>query len=203
MTTLILASTSIYRKQLLERLRIPFISESPHTNETPLAGENPVNLAQRLAKAKALAVSARHSHVNIDTLVIGSDQVIDLEGEVIGKPHTHEQAIQQLQTMRGRQLLVHTAVAVARCSDLKVHAALSTVSVTLRNYSNTEIETYLRLEKPYDCAGAIKSESLGIALIERIDSSDPTSLIGLPLTDTVRLLRLFGVDILAMVKTSS
>lgn len=198
MPRLILASSSIYRKELLERLRIPFITESPHIDESPLPEESPLHIAQRLAQEKALAVAAGHRQQLQETLVIGSDQVIDLDSQALGKPQNHEEAVRQLRQMRGRQLGVYTAVAVVRCSDLKLQTALSRVSVSLRDYSDKEIETYLQLDKPYDCAGAIKSESLGIALIERIDCQDPTALIGLPLTDTLRLLRFFGVDILAI-----
>ena len=203
MPRLILASSSIYRRALLERLRLPFITESPDIDESPLPGESPLHIAQRLAQEKALAVAAGHRQQLQETLVIGSDQVINLDSQALGKPQNHEEAVRQLRQMRGRQLWVYTAVAVVRCSDLKLQTALSSVSVSLRNYSDKEIETYLQLDKPYECAGAIKSESLGIALIERIDSQDPTALIGLPLTDTLRLLRFFGVDILAMAQAQS
>ena len=203
MARLILASSSIYRRELLERLRVPFITESPHIDETPLPEEAPLHIAQRLAQEKALAVAVAHRAPIQETLVIGSDQVIDLDGQALGKPQTHEEAVGQLRQMRGRQLWVYTAVAVVRCSDLQLQTALSSVSVSLRDYSDKEIETYLHLDKPYDCAGAIKSESLGIALIERIDSHDPTALIGLPLTDTLRLLRCFGVDVLSMAQAQS
>jgi septum formation protein len=195
--SLILASTSPYRKQLFERLRVPFSVQAPNTDETALPAETPAALALRLAQAKGADVARHHANAEKTVLVIGSDQVIDLNGESIGKPLTHARAVAQLRCMRGATLLVQTGVAVVRARDLAVQSCLSTVRVQLRDYSDDEIETYLRLDTPYDCAGAIKSESLGIALIEKIESNDPTSLIGLPLTDTLRLLRLFGYDPLA------
>jgi len=188
--TLILASTSRYRRELLERLRLPFEVHAPDVDETPLAGEAPAALAQRLALAKAHAVSAAHP----DAIVIGSDQVADLDGTPIGKPGTHERAVEQLHAMRGRSIVFQTAVAVVCASTGYAGTALAPVTVRFRDLSDTEIEYYLRTEQPYDCAGSAKCETLGIALLDAIASDDPTALVGLPLIRTSALLRAAGVD---------
>ena len=187
---LILASTSRYRRELLGRLRVPFDVLSPEVDETPLAGESPAALARRLALAKARAVAERHP----DAIVIGSDQVADLDGEPIGKPGTHERAIDQLRRMSGRRVVFQTAVAVVRGTPEHVGEALAPVGVRFRRLADDEIECYLRLEQPYDCAGSAKCETLGIALLEAIDSDDPTALVGLPLIRTSALLRAAGFD---------
>ena len=188
--SLILASTSRYRRELLARLRLPFTVESPEVDETPQPGEPPAAMAQRLALAKARAVAARHP----SAVVIGSDQVADLDGNPIGKPGTHERAIQQLRAMRGRQVIFQTAVAVVCGATGFVGTALAPVTVRFRALTDTEIEHYLRTEQPYDCAGSAKSETLGIALHEAIESDDPTALVGLPLIRTCALLRQAGID---------
>ena len=188
--TLILGSTSRYRRELLERLRLPFEVHAPDVDETPLAGETPAALAQRLALAKARAVSAAHP----DAIVIGSDQVADLDGTPVGKPGTHERAVEQLRAMRGRSIVFQTAVAVVRASTGYAGTALAPVAVRFRNLSDAEIEHYLRTEQPYDCAGSAKCETLGIALLDAIDSDDPTALVGLPLIRTCALLREAGID---------
>jgi septum formation protein len=188
--TLILASTSRYRSELLERLRLPFEVRAPDVDETPRAGEAPAALAQRLALAKAHAVSAAHP----DAVVIGSDQVADLDGTPIGKPGTHERAIEQLRAMRGRSIVFQTAVAVVRASTGHSGMALAPVTVRFRDLSDAEIEYYLRTEQPYDCAGSAKCETLGIALLDAIDSDDPTALVGLPLIRISALLRAAGID---------
>ena len=188
--TLILASTSRYRRELLERLRLPFEVHAPDVDETPQPDERPAALARRLALAKAQAVSVRFP----DAVVIGSDQVADLDGEPIGKPGTHERAVAQLRAMRGRSVVFQTAVAVVRSSSGYVGAALAPVTVRFRALGDAEIEHYLRTEQPYDCAGSAKAEALGIALLEAIDSDDPTALIGLPLIRTCALLRAAGID---------
>lgn len=187
---LILASTSRYRRELLQRLRLPFAVESPHTDETPLPGEAPAALALRLALAKAQAVAAQHP----EAVVIGSDQVADLQGQPIGKPGDFERAVQQLHRMSGQQVVFQTAVAVVRRDRGFERALLAPVAVTFRTLSDAEIERYLSLDQPFDCAGSAKSESLGVALLERIDSDDPTALVGLPLMRTCRLLREAGID---------
>mgnify|MGYP006269124455 CR=1 FL=1 len=192
-SSLILASTSRYRRELLQRLRMPFDVVAPEVDETPLNGESPAALAQRLALAKAQAVAQRFP----DAVVIGSDQVADLQGEAIGKPGNHERAVEQLQRMSGQSVVFQTAVAVARHSAGLAEVRLSPVVVKFRTLSHAEIERYLRLEEPYDCAGSAKSEGLGITLLESIQSEDPTSLIGLPLTLTCALLRRAGLDPLA------
>jgi septum formation protein len=191
--TLILASTSRYRRELLERLRLPFEVVSPHVDETPLPGEPPAELALRLALAKAHAVASQRP----DAVVIGSDQVADLEGEPIGKPGTHERAVAQLQRMRGRRVTFQTAVAVVRADRSYARVQLAPVGVSFRNLSDGEIEHYLRTEQPYDCAGSAKCETLGIALLDAIDSDDPTALVGLPLIRTCAMLREAGLDPLA------
>jgi septum formation protein len=189
---LILASTSRYRRELLERLRLPFEVRSPDVDETPRAGEAPAALAQRLALAKATAIAATHA----DAVVIGSDQVADLDGAPIGKPGTHARAVEQLRTMRGRSVVFHTAVAVLRTSTGYAGTALANVTVRFRALTDAQIEHYLRTEQPYDCTGSAKCETLGIALLDAIESDDPTALVGLPLIRTSALLREAGIDAL-------
>ncbi len=187
---LILASTSRYRRELLERLRLPFDVVSPQVDETPQPGEAPAALATRLAAAKAAAVATLHPHA----VVIGSDQVAELDGAPIGKPGTHGRAVEQLRAMRGRSVVFHTAVAVQRAATGYTGAALAPVTVRFRNLTDAEIEHYLRTEQPYDCAGSAKCETLGIALLDAIESDDPTALVGLPLIRTSALLRAAGID---------
>lgn len=187
---LILASTSRYRRELLQRLRLPFDVQAPEVDESEQAGEAPAALAERLALAKAHAVAARQP----DAVVIGSDQVAELDGRAIGKPHTHERAIEQLRSMSGRSVTFHTAVAVVRRDRGFAQVRLAPVRVQFRPLTDEEIERYLRAEQPYDCAGSAKSEGLGIALLQAIDSDDPTALVGLPLIRTCELLRAAGLD---------
>lgn len=187
---LILASTSRYRRELLERLRLPFLVVAPDVDETPRDGETPAALAQRLARAKAAAVSALHP----SAIVIGSDQVADLDGVAVGKPLTHERATRQLREMSGRSIVFHTAVTVSRRDTAFEITSLVPASVRFRVLSTAEIEHYLRVEQPYDCAGSAKVETLGIALIEALATDDPTALIGLPLIQTCALLRRAGMD---------
>lgn len=189
---LILASTSRYRRELLTRLRLPFSVESPEVDETPLPGENSLALAQRLALAKAQAVAVRFPNA----VVIGSDQVADLHGEPLGKPGDHARATAQLQRMRGQTMVFQTAVAVVCVESGFVAHDVAPVRVVFRALSDAAIENYLRAEQPYDCAGSAKSEGLGIALLESIDSDDPTALVGLPLIRTCHMLRAAGVDLL-------
>ncbi len=185
----VLGSTSPYRRELMQRLGLPFEVLAPGVDETPEPGETPAALAQRLALAKARAVARQRPAA----IVIGSDQVADLNGEPLGKPGTHERAVEQLQRMRGQTVVFQTALAVV-CLDSGFEAAdLAPVRVRFRDLDDGEIERYLRTEQPYDCAGSAKSEGLGIALLERIDSDDPTALVGLPLIRTCRLLRAAGV----------
>jgi septum formation protein len=180
---LILASTSVYRRELLERLRIPFSVVSPQVDETPLTGENTLDLALRLATAKAKAVAKDHP----DAWVIGSDQVADLCGAAIGKPGNFERALAQLQLMRGAKVTFHTALCLMQ-GDVQTTVSIPT-EVTFRKLPDAVLEAYLHAEKPYDCAGSAKSEGLGISLLESIQSDDPTALIGLPLITLSGLLR--------------
>ena len=186
---LVLGSTSVYRRELLQRLRLPFTVAAPAVDETPLPGEPPAQLAQRLALAKAHAVATLHP----EAVVIGSDQVADLAGQPLGKPGDHARATAQLQRMRGHTVVFHTAVAVVCHASGFAQGELASVRVRFRELSDAEIERYLRAEQPYDCAGSAKSEGLGISLLEAIDSDDPTALIGLPLIRTCRLLRAAGL----------
>lgn len=193
---LILGSTSRYRRELLQRLRVPFDVVSPEVDETPLPDETPQALATRLALAKAKAVAALHPNA----VVIGSDQVADLNGEPLGKPGTHERAVLQLQRMRGQTVVFQTAVSVVCQASGFEQTELAQIKVRFRDLSDAEIDAYLRAEEPYDCAGSAKSEGLGIALLDAIDNDDPTALIGLPMIRTARLLRAAGIDLLGAMK---
>jgi septum formation protein len=188
----ILASTSRYRRELRARLQLDFDVQPPDVDETPLPGESPRALAERLALEKAMAVARRFP----EAVVIGSDQVADLAGEPLGKPGDHARATAQLRRMRGQTLVFQTAVAVVCQATGFTQRALAPVRVVFRNFSDAVIEAYLRAEQPYDCAGSAKSEGLGIALLEAIDSDDPTALVGLPLIRTANMLRAAGVDLL-------
>jgi len=191
---IILASSSAYRRELLSRLQLPFEAISPDIDETPLPGEAPEATALRLAREKAAAVA----RLRPGSLVIGSDQVATLDGLQIGKPGDHTRALAQLQLMRGRRVAFHTALCLwdSRRDPAAPDAVqLDNVQtfVTFRNLPDAELDAYLRIEQPYDCAGSAKNEGLGIALLERIDSSDPTALTGLPLIALTGMLRRAGV----------
>lgn len=188
----VLGSTSRYRRELLQRLRIPFEVAAPDVDETPLPGESPRELAVRLSLAKAHAVAARFPHA----VVIGSDQVADLHGEPLGKPGNHANAVAQLRRMRGQTIVFQTALAVVCLETGFAQTALAPVRVQFRDLGDAEIEAYLQAEQPYDCAGSAKSEGLGISLLDAIDSDDPTALVGLPLIRTCQLLRAAGVALL-------
>lgn len=188
---LVLASTSRYRRELLARLALPFETAAPDVDETPRAGEAPRELALRLALEKAQAVAVRKPQA----IVIGSDQVADLHGQPLGKPGTHERAAAQLARMSGQTVLFHTAVAVVQASRGFAQSSLATVTVRFRALDAATIERYLLAEQPYDCAGSAKSEGLGIALLQAIESDDPTALIGLPLIRTAQLLRAAGLTL--------
>ena len=183
---LILASTSRYRRELLERLRLPFDVARPEVDETPLPDETPAALARRLAAAKAAAVAGA-----TDAWVIGSDQVACLDGAPLGKPGSMEGAVEQLRRMSGRPVEFLTAVCVAHCSG-RAYQALDTTTVRFRTLDDDAIARYVEAERPLDCAGSFKSEGLGIALFDAIETVDPTALIGLPLIATARLLRQAG-----------
>jgi septum formation protein len=187
----ILGSTSPYRRELLARLRIPFVVVAPQVDETPSADETPQQLACRLALAKAQAVARLHPLA----VVIGSDQVADHTGTPLGKPLVHDIAVAQLRRMSGRDIVFQTAVAVVCLDSGFSKMELAQVHVRFRALSDHDIESYLRAEQPYDCAGSAKSEGLGIALLESILSDDPTALVGLPLIRTSRLLREAGIEL--------
>lgn len=190
---LVLASSSRYRRELLARLQIPFVSDSPDIDETPRTGETPIDLARRLAREKAAHVRARHP----DALVIGSDQVATIDDVVpMNKPGTFERAREQLAASSGREVRFHTAWCVLAPGD-REWAGVDTVHVRYRTLSMAEIERYLRLEEPYDCAGSARCETLGITLLDAIRSDDPTALIGLPVIAVARALREAGLDPLA------
>jgi len=187
---LILASTSIYRRELLSRLGLAFDTQRPGTDETALPGEAPEALARRLARAKAVDVAKRHP----GTWVIGSDQVAECGGRALGKPGNHEAATAQLASMSGQAVRFHTGLCLVREGDAPLEAMHCTV-VRFRELGSDEIERYLHAEQPYDCAGSFKSEGLGITLFEAIENRDPTALIGLPLIATARLLREAGFQL--------
>ena len=189
--TLILGSTSRYRKELLSRLKIPFETAAPDVDETPHSNESPKDLARRLALAKARAVALK----NPEAIVIGSDQVADLEGAPLGKPGNHDNATLQLQRMRGKTVIFQTALSVVCIATGYERTDLAEVKVKFRDLSDAEIESYLRAEEPYDCAGSAKSEGLGIVLLDAIENDDPTALIGLPLIRTCQMLREAGVKL--------
>lgn len=191
--SLVLGSTSPYRRELLQRLQIPFEVAAPDVDETPHAGETPSVLAQRLALAKAMAVARLFPQA----VVIGSDQVADLKGRPLGKPGTHDKAMAQLRQMRGQTVVFQTAVSVVCLESGFEQNSLASVKVTFLDLSDDEIENYLRAEQPYDCAGSAKSEGLGIALLASIDSDDPTALVGLPLIRTCQMLRAAGIPLLS------
>lgn len=188
---IILGSTSRYRRELLERFRLPFTVQKPEVDETPRLHEEPAALAQRLAIAKAQTVAINYPQA----LVIGSDQVADLNGSAIGKPGNYERAVEQLQRMSGQTVIFQTAVALVCQAQNFQMSELVAVKVHFRTLSHAEIDRYLRAEEPYDCAGSAKSEGLGITLLEAIHNTDPTALIGLPLIATARLLRAAGVQL--------
>ncbi|MDR3480682.1 MAG: Maf-like protein [Burkholderiaceae bacterium] len=190
---LILASSSKYRQELLSRLQLPFEAMTPDIDESALPGEAPEATALRLARSKAAAVAA----LAPGALVIGSDQVATLDGQQIGKPGSHEKALQQLRLMRGRRVVFHTALCVwdgrAESAAQKMQIENVPTYVTFRDLSDSELDAYLRIEQPYDCAGSAKNEGLGIAILEKIESADPTALTGLPLIALTGMLRRAGV----------
>ncbi|MGH8856954.1 MAG: Maf family nucleotide pyrophosphatase [Polaromonas sp.] len=196
--SLVLGSTSRYRRELLQRLQIPFEVAAPEVDETPLPGETPRLLAERLALDKARAVASVFPHA----VVIGADQVAELNGLPLGKPGTHERAVAQLRQMRGQTVVFQTAVAVVCLESGFEQSSLAAVRVRFRDLTDDEIENYLRAEQPYDCAGSAKSEGLGIALLESIDNDDPTALVGLPLIRTCKMIQAAGVALLAGSKVS-
>ena len=190
---LILASSSPYRRALLERLGVPFVTEVPGIDEAATPDESPRATAQRLSRLKASVVARRHP----DAVVIGSDQVAECDGKAFGKPGHHEAAVAQLRALRGREVLFHSGLCVVGSREPAVQERVVTTTVRFRAANDAEIERYLRIEEPYDCAGSAKAEGLGIVLLERIDSDDPTALIGLPLIALVSMLSAICFPILS------
>lgn len=190
--SLVLASTSIYRSELLSTLQIPFQTAAPDVDETPLSGESAEQTSWRLAQVKAQVVAKRFP----DALIIGSDQVALLDGQQIGKPLNHDNAVRQLRAMRGKTVTFYTAVSLLNAASGELQTDVAITQVGFRNVSDDEIERYLTKEQPYHCAGSAKSEGLGIALISRIQGDDPNALIGLPLILLVGMLEKQGVRVL-------
>ncbi len=188
---LILASTSRYRAGLLKRLGYPFEQMAPDCDETPLPNEQPLDLVQRLAVVKAQSIAARHP----DAVVIGSDQVADFNGTIIGKPHDHKDAIAQLNAISGQRLVFQTGLCMTRASDQLQHACVVATEVQFRRLDAAAIERYLQADKPYDCACSFKSESLGSAIVESMSSEDPAALIGLPVIRVANWLERFGIHV--------
>jgi septum formation protein len=188
----VLGSTSRYRRELLARLGLPFEVAAPDIDETPLPGEAPVATALRLSEAKARAVAARYP----DALVIGSDQVADCDGRAVSKPGDRANAQRELRALSGRTIVFHTGIALVDAASGRCQREMVDVTSVFRALTDREIDAYLDREAPYDCAGGVKSEALGIALFERITSDDPTALVGLPLIALCRMLRAEGVEVL-------
>lgn len=189
---LILASSSIYRRELLQRLELPFTVISPEIDETAFDGEEPQQTALRLAQAKARKIAEQHG----DALIIGCDQVATLDGIQLGKPLKHENAVRQLQTMRGRRVIFHSALCLYNAQTANMQAQVVPYVVEFRPLSDAQIENYLRREQPYHCAGSAKSEGLGIALIQSMHGDDPNALIGLPLIQLISMLQHEGVPVI-------
>jgi septum formation protein len=189
---IVLASTSIYRGELLSTLQIPFQVAAPNVDETPLPGEDAKQTSIRLSQLKAQAVAKDHPNA----LIIGSDQVALLDGQQLGKPLTHDNAVRQLRAMRGKTVAFYTALTLLNARNGTMQTDLAETQVSFRQLSDDEIERYLVKEQPYHCAGSAKSEGLGIALISRIDGDDPNALIGLPLISLVTMLKNQGINVL-------
>lgn len=189
---LVLASTSPYRRELLGRLGLPFAVANPDTDETALAGETPTATALRLSEAKARAVANQHP----GALIIGSDQVAEMDGRIFGKPGTHDKAVEQLRALSGKTVNFFTGLCVLDAATGKAELCGVPTLVGFRELSDTEIANYLRREPAYNCAGSAKSEGLGIALLTRIHGDDPNALIGLPLIALCELLRKHGMNVL-------
>ncbi|MGJ8620883.1 MAG: Maf family nucleotide pyrophosphatase [Methylophilaceae bacterium] len=189
---IILASSSVYRRELMQRLQIPFHTVSPHVDETVLADEKPQDTALRLSKEKAIKVGTEYPHA----LIIGCDQVATLEGEQLGKPLNHKNATKQLQLMRGKEVTFHSALCLYNAETSSMQAQVVPYLVKFRQLTDEQIESYLIKEQPYHCAGSAKSEGLGIALIERMIGDDPNALIGLPLIKLISMLQNEGVNVI-------
>ncbi len=192
MPTLVLASTSVYRKELLARLGLPFITAAPKVDETPLPDETPPQLVRRLAELKARAVAARYP----GALIIGSDQVAVIDGQILGKPGNHERAVAQLRLASGKRLDFLTGLCLFNAASSSMQIEVVFFGVVFRYLSDQQIENYLRREQPYHCAGSFKSEALGVALCERFDGEDPSAVIGLPLIRLIRMLEQENVSVI-------
>lgn len=188
---LILGSSSIYRRELLQRLRIPFETVSPEIDEAPLPGEIPEATALRLAKAKASKIAATYP----DALIIGADQVAVLNGVQLGKPLNHANALQQLRFMQGKEVMFYTAISLLNSRSNHLQTRIVPFRIKFRQLSDQQILNYLNKEQPYHCAGSAKSEGLGIVLIERMTGDDPNALIGLPMIALVDMLANEGVAV--------
>lgn len=188
---IVLASTSAYRKELLQRLGIAFQAAAPGVDESPLPGETAQQTSLRLSVEKARAVAKNHP----DALVIGSDQVALLDSQQLGKPLTHDNAVRQLRALRGKCAAFYTALTLLNARTGAMQTAVAVNKVHFREYSDEEIESYLQKEQPYDCAGSAKSEGLGIVLISRMEGNDPNALVGLPLIELVTMLKNEGVKV--------
>ena len=189
---LILASSSVYRRELLSHLQIPFTCISPDIDETPLSNELPQQTALRLAQEKAKKVGVTHA----DALIIGCDQVATLDNQQLGKPLNHENATRQLRMMRGREVTFYSALCLYNAATRNIQAEVVPYIVKFRNLTDTQIESYLLKEQPYHCAGSAKSEGLGIAIIERMIGDDPNALIGLPMIALVTMLQNEGLAVI-------
>ena len=188
---LVLASTSPFRQEILKKLHLDFVTAKPDCDETPIAGESPQQLVMRLAEEKA-----KSCQVTSSSLIIGSDQVCVIDGEIIGKPHTREKAIEQLSRQSGKSITFYTGLSVWNSATQKADTRLDTFVVHFRNLTTAQIESYVDKEQPFYCAGSFKSEGLGIALFERLEGKDPNTLIGLPLIDLIDMLEAQGLDVL-------
>lgn len=189
---IVLASTSPYRKELLQRLGLPFETAAPDLDETRLADEPPQALVARLAEEKAKAVARNYS----DSLIIGSDQVAVLDNEVLGKPGNHDKAVLQLSKASGKAVTFYTGLCLYNTTSNHLQVDVVPFNVFFRKLSQNQIENYLNAEQPYDCAGSFKSEGLGVALFERMEGEDPSALIGLPLIRLCRMLEQEGITII-------
>jgi len=186
---LVLGSSSPFRKQILEKLQLPFIQFAPSIDESPLNNESPQEMVERLSRLKALKVAETHPN----SIIIASDQCATFDGQIIGKPHTHEKAVQQLQSFSGKAITFLTGLAVIDPRNQKKHQTLVTTIVHFRTLTDETIENYLLAEKPYGCAGSFKSEGLGITLFKKIESKDPNALIGLPLIELTSIFARMGI----------
>ena len=198
MYPLILGSSSVYRVELLRKLNLPFRTVSPNIDEAPLQNEVPADLVKRLAEQKAIAIALSHPKA----LIIGSDQVAVLHGDILGKPGTHEAATEQLQAASGQTVLFLTGLALFNSETQRMQSLVEPFEVTFKNLSNKQIQFYLEKEEPYQCAGSFKSEGLGISLFDKLQGNDPNSLIGLPLIELISLLNNEGLDVLQPSPTS-